>query len=655
MMTPYALDDDGNMINKSPSTAECQLADDLNELPGEPPPPPPPPTCNPDEICIEDIIGDIDPCELLPESCSAGELWVAREICVTRSMDYGGGTVIDIVCTIVLIIDPDNPPPVLSGFGPVVRLESPVEGATVHGTIEVRGTAATPSGVRTMAAWIDGEPANLSSFGMNRPASSSACQHPVGTDPDCPNVGFSGFLDTTQLSNGPHELVTIVLDERNYPLLTAVKRTFTVDNGCTDTTPPVVTPITPMPGSTVEGQVPIQVSVDDDADVDRMRIFVGGQNLALLHDPPWQTTWDASGLAPGSQHEILVRALDACGNVEPKRWTVQIHQEPPPDPCTSDVTPPALALTSSSPGSTTAEPVSLAATASDVNGVASVDFHVDGTLIVSDTSAPYSTSWDPSQLPSGPYVVEARAHDTCGNTSSRQVTVTVAHAPIGWIGQPAHNQIVSGLLSPIVGWALGDGGLGSYWMSIDGEVPVGQIGSFERGSHRAGACTAYPYVADPACPNVGIDGVFDTTSLANGTHTMRLSMTAANGLTSLFTRTFRVDNPVPRGWVHVPAHNQTLAGSAVTVYGWALGAGGLSNLRVEVDGVVVPVTFHLAWQGACTANADVPDPDCPLVGWSGTLDTTAFAEGPHTMTLIGTDASGRILSVARLFSVDNHP
>ncbi|MEM8963021.1 MAG: Ig-like domain-containing protein [Acidobacteriota bacterium] len=642
------------MIPKSPSTAECQLADELNELPDEPPPPPPPP-CDPDsgEICVEDIIGDIDICDQLPEACLGGVVWV-RQVCVARLVHYGFGSTMEITCTLVSILDPDNPPRVLSGIGPVVTLSSPAEHEVTSGVIEVRGSAATPNGVQKIAAWIDGEPANLSSFGWRRPASSGLCQHPEGVDPDCPHVGFSGFLDTTQLANGTHELVLVTLDERNYPLLTAIKRTFTVDNGCTDNTPPIVTPITPAPGSTVEGRVPIEVAVDDDHDVDRMRIFVDGQSVALLHAPPWRTTWDASTAPPGSTHEILVRAVDACENVAPRRWSVDVYQEPPPDPCTSDTTPPSLVLTSPSPGSTTSGPVSITATASDDNGVARVDFHVDGVLHHSDATVPYSTTWNPSISPSGVYVLEARATDGCGNVSSRQVSVSVAHPPIGWLDAPEHNDVVSGLATPISGWALGEGGLTSVWMSIDGQIPVPQIGSFSRGGDRAGACAAYPYLADPACPSVGIDGVFDTTGLANGVHTLRMSMTAANGLSSIFTRTFQVDNPAPRGWVHVPAHHQVLAGSAPTVYGWALGAGGLTDRRVEVDGVpLADVTFGLAWAGACNANVDVADPDCPLVGWSATLDTTQLGNGPHTMTLSGTDASGRLLTFTRQFTVEN--
>ncbi|MEM8962151.1 MAG: Ig-like domain-containing protein [Acidobacteriota bacterium] len=652
MMTPAAVDSDGNMIPKSTSAAECELADELNELPDEPPPPPPTP-CESDEICIEDIIGDIDVCDLLPEACELGVIWVSRQICVSRVQDYGFGSTIEITCSVVSILDPDNPPRVLSGIGPLVTLSSPTENQVMSGIMEIRGTAATPTGVHKIAAWIDGEPANLSAFGWHRPATSSPCQHPEGIDPDCPRVGFSGFLDTSQLANGTHELVLMAIDERNYPLMTAIKRTFTVDNGCTDTTPPIVTPITPLPNSTVQDQVPIEVAVDDDADVDRMRIFVDGQMLALLHAPPWRTTWDASGLAPGSLHEVLVRAVDGCENVAPRRWSVSIYEESPPDPCTSDATPPTLVLTSPSPGTTTLGAVSIVAAASDASGIARVEFLVDGTLVHSDASAPYAATWDASTAASGEYALEARAVDACGHVSSRQVMVTVTHAPIGWLDAPRHQEVMSGLAAPIVGWALGDGGLESFWMSIDGQVPVAQIGSFSRGSTRAGACAAYAWLGDPACPAVGIDGTFDTTGLANGAHTLRMSMTGANGLTHVFSRSFQVDNPTPQGWVHVPAHHQTLAGSAVTVYGWALGAGGLDDRRVLVDGVPLDaVTFDLAWQGACDVNHDVPDPTCPLVGWSATLDTTTLADGPHTMTLTGTDASGRSLTFERQFFVD---
>ena len=69
--------------------------------------------------------------------------------------------------------------------------------------------------------------------------------------------------------------------------------------------------------------------------------------------------------------------------------------------------------------------VAIAATATDPEGrMASVDFYAGSTLLVRDTSSPYSTSWTPSAA--GSYSLTAVAHDADGGSStSAAVTVTV--------------------------------------------------------------------------------------------------------------------------------------------------------------------------------------------------------------------------------------
>ena len=63
--------------------------------------------------------------------------------------------------------------------------------------------------------------------------------------------------------------------------------------------------------------------------------------------------------------------------------------------------------------------VSLAATASDNVGVASVEFQIDGVSIGSPrTSAPYTASVDTSAHASGQHVLRVRARDAAGNVSS---------------------------------------------------------------------------------------------------------------------------------------------------------------------------------------------------------------------------------------------
>jgi hypothetical protein len=69
--------------------------------------------------------------------------------------------------------------------------------------------------------------------------------------------------------------------------------------------------------------------------------------------------------------------------------------------------------------------VVLGATASDNVAVARVEFRVDGTLVDTDTTAPYATSWDATGTPDGPVTISATAFDTSGLSAQDAHAVTV--------------------------------------------------------------------------------------------------------------------------------------------------------------------------------------------------------------------------------------
>jgi hypothetical protein len=84
-----------------------------------------------------------------------------------------------------------------------------------------------------------------------------------------------------------------------------------------------------------------------------------------------------------------------------------------------------VALQRPGQGQTVKGNISMSASASDDVGVARVSFYVDGVLYKTDTSAPYSASWQCRKWSNGPHSVTARATDAAGNTSEDTHTVTV--------------------------------------------------------------------------------------------------------------------------------------------------------------------------------------------------------------------------------------
>jgi subtilisin family serine protease len=93
--------------------------------------------------------------------------------------------------------------------------------------------------------------------------------------------------------------------------------------------------------------------------------------------------------------------------------------------------PPSVTLTSPAANTsfTTPANVQIDATATDTNGtVAKVDFYAGGSLVGTDTTSPFSTTW--VNVPAGNYILSAIATDNLGATAtSNPVSITVTTPP----------------------------------------------------------------------------------------------------------------------------------------------------------------------------------------------------------------------------------
>lgn len=96
-------------------------------------------------------------------------------------------------------------------------------------------------------------------------------------------------------------------------------------------------------------------------------------------------------------------------------------------PMISDTTLLSVSLSSPGRGSTVSgTATTISANASDNVGVTSVVFKVDGITLFTDTTSPYSMSWNTTTATNGSHTLTATASDAAGNTTtSSSVTVTV--------------------------------------------------------------------------------------------------------------------------------------------------------------------------------------------------------------------------------------
>jgi hypothetical protein len=128
-----------------------------------------------------------------------------------------------------------------------------------------------------------------------------------------------------------------------------------------------------------------------------------------------------------------------------------------------DTTAPTVSITAPTNGATVVGTVSINATASDNVGVTKVEFYVDGALKSTDTTSPYSYSWDSTAVANGSHSLTAKAYDAALNVgTSSAVSVTVNNPTgtdiSGWTVTQANATVVytipAGTVIPANGYVV---------------------------------------------------------------------------------------------------------------------------------------------------------------------------------------------------------
>jgi hypothetical protein len=270
-------------------------------------------------------------------------------------------------------------------------------------------------------------------FTATEAGSSFQCRVDAGTWAACASP-----KTLAALADGAHTFAVRATDATGNTDASPATRSVTVDTVAPKTT------ITSAPQPLAIGDsASVAFSADDDAAT--FACSIDGGAWAACASPA-----TFSGLAIGN-HTASVRATDAAGNVEAAgptaSWltvsltvpggstpdqgstTPDVPDAPDPADPADPVDPPAdeapaLALTRPAIGTTFTSKLSAAATAADADGVAKVEFWIDGTRIATDKGAPYATSYTaPKSLAYGSHTLSVRAFDRKGNASSVAVSV----------------------------------------------------------------------------------------------------------------------------------------------------------------------------------------------------------------------------------------
>jgi len=208
--------------------------------------------------------------------------------------------------------------------------------------------------------------------------------------------------------------------------------------GARDTQPPTVAFATPANGAMLSGVVQVQVSASDNAGVASVSVRVDNGTPFTDTSAPYTFSWDTTAV-PDGPHTLTATATDTSGNTATAQLGVTVTNAPPPD-----TTPPTVSFAAPANGATVAGVVQIQLSASDSVAVASVSVRVDNGTPFTDTSAPYTFSWDTTAVSDGPHTLTATATDTSGNTATAQLTVAVSNVSTQVIdAEPPTVQIVS--------------------------------------------------------------------------------------------------------------------------------------------------------------------------------------------------------------------
>ncbi|MCW5636092.1 MAG: hypothetical protein KIT17_22340 [Rubrivivax sp.] len=282
---------------------------------------------------------------------------------------------------------------------PTVAITSPAAGAVVNigSTVTLRATAGDADGtVNKVEFLLDGGAPQLATQVS-------------------PGVWERTWVNP---SIGGHTIVARATDNDG-----AVQNTASISINVPANVPPAVTLADPAAGTNAPTTLALAATAtDSDGTVASVEFFNGAASLGTgTRDALPSNTWRLSvpvSAAQAGTFTITARATDNLGGhstTESKAVTVAPN------------VPPSVAMSSAAavtlPVNATAGNVPLAATATDADGIARVEFFNGATKIGEDTSAPFQITW--AGVAAGSYGITARATDTVGSVTTSAVQALV--------------------------------------------------------------------------------------------------------------------------------------------------------------------------------------------------------------------------------------
>ena len=263
----------------------------------------------------------------------------------------------------------------------------------------------------------------------------------------------------------------------------------------------------------------------------------------------------------------------------------------------------ALSVSISSPaaGATVSGTITVSGAAS---GASKVELKVDsGAYQLASGTSSWSKSLNTTSYANGSHTLTARATSSTGSQVWASRTVTISNGALSVsISSPAAGATVSGTITV--------SGAASGASKVELKVDSG----------------AYQLASGTSSWSKSLN----TTAYANGSHTLTARATSSTGSQVWASRTVTISNGALSVSISSPAAGATVSGT-ITVSGAASGA---SKVELKVDSG--------AYQLASGTSS-----------WSKSLNTTAYANGSHTLTARATSSTGSQVWASRTVTISN--
>ncbi|TSC66477.1 MAG: fibronectin type III domain-containing protein, partial [Candidatus Berkelbacteria bacterium Gr01-1014_85] len=271
---------------------------------------------------------------------------------------------------------------------------------------------------------------------------------------------------------------------------------------------------------------------------------------------PFTLELDTTPIANGP-HQLSAKATDTSGNWQtsaPIDFTVN-----------NDLIAPTVSIATPANGQTVSGAVVIEAQATDNVGVTRVEFFVDGTPLATDNNAPFSASWDTTNLVQGQsYTLTAKAFDAKGNQGeSTPVSVTIADTTGPQVS----------LTAPLAG------------STVNGQVTITATATDNLGLNRVEFYVDNTLIATDT--SNAYSAVWDTTGLAHNTaHLLKAKAfdNAGNETTSAEISVTVTDITLPTVAITNPVNNAIVTrGSLVTIRANSSDASGITKVEFRVN------------------------------------------------------------------------